>query len=209
MIFKKRSKTQARDTPAVAHPKPAAAPAAKPAAAPAPAPAIANTDAKPEPLPDRPPDQAAKRVVVDLRTLQEWYSIAFQEYVVELTTQASAEAAAQLLAQFDGELQCRMGDVDYHWPAGAESLKLEIAYLQQRFECNDALDEIERVESAIAGMDAELERSFTDDSVPLSRLVQLRTAQNDLKSYLRGLKFNVTKTSAIADRRIADFVEQE
>jgi hypothetical protein len=139
--------------------------------------------------------------VVDLRTLQEWYSVAFQEQVVELTTRASAQVAAQLLAQFNGELQCRVGDVDYYWATGAESLKLELAYLQQRFESNDALDEIERVETAIAGMDAELERSFTDDSVPLSRLVQLRTAQNDLKSYLRGLKFNVTKTSAVDDPR--------
>jgi hypothetical protein len=200
LIFKKRSKTQRKDTPAVAQPKPAATPAAAPAP---------NADTKPEPLPERPPDQAAQRVVVDLRTLQKWYSIAFHEHVVELTTQASAEVAAQLLAQFDGELQCRVDDVDYQWPTGAESLKLEIAYLQQRFESNDAYDEIERVETAIAGMDAELELSFTDDSVPLSRLVQLRTAQNDLKSYLRGLKFNVTKTSAIADRGIADFVEQE
>jgi len=81
-----------------------------------------------------------------------------------------------------------------------EALRNEISQLRSRSVSgatvsNVSLEEIARIEKQIRDIEAELEQSFTVDSVPLSRLLQLRTKQADLKSYLRGLKFCGTKSS--------------
>jgi hypothetical protein len=76
-----------------------------------------------------------------------------------------------------------------------DSLKKEIEPLKQGFQFNDGFSEIDRIEKRIREIEMELEHSFTVDSVPLSRLLQLRTTQTDLKSYLRGLKYCVGKSA--------------
>jgi hypothetical protein len=142
-----------------------------------------------------------KRQVVDTRVLEEWYSAAFRQRIDELRERLSAEIAESLLSQFDSQLKCRNGNVNYVWESSADSLKHEIASLQKRYQAKDGLDEIARAEKEIAALDSELEKSITDDSVPLSRLLQLRAAQTDLKSYLRGLKFHFAKSISAAAHR--------
>ena len=103
--------------------------------------------------------------------------------------------------QFEQERQPLIVPVDGASEETIEALRNEIAQLKsapwiQRICIHRSPEEIEKIEKQIHEIEAELEHSFTVDSVPLSRLLQLRTTQTDLKSYLRGLKFCAGKSSA-------------
>jgi hypothetical protein len=134
-------------------------------------------------------------LVGNVRILEEWYSETYRRRISEITTLLSNQITEELRCQFE---QDRVPLIE---PAGGqsdstiESLKQEIAQLKEGSQFNDGFSEIDRIEKQINEIEAELEHSFTVDSVPLSRLLQLRTTQTDLKSYLRGLKFFVGKSA--------------
>ena len=151
------------------------------------------------------------RLVGNVRALEEWYSSTFRRRIVELTELLSTQISENLRSQYDQEYKIQVERVNSQWEASTASLKKEIESLQQNqqsqptqssqpiqagIEVADGTEEIARIEKRIGEIEMELEHSFTADSVPLSQLLQLRTTQTELKSYLRGLKFLSPKSAA-------------
>jgi len=131
----------------------------------------------------------------NVRILEEWYSTTFRRRIVEITELLSSQISEELRCQFELERKPLIERSDGDSANTIESLKKEIEQLKAGSHSPDGFSEIERIEKQISELEAELEHSFTVDSVPLSRLLQLRTTQTDLKSYLRGLKFFVGKSA--------------
>jgi hypothetical protein len=153
---------------------------------------------------DAPPDPAEPfsnpprldHVVGNVRILEEWYSSTYRRRIAEITQLLSNQITEEVRCQFEQERRPLIEPADSQSESTIDSLKQEIAQLKQGSQLNDGFSEIDRIEKQINDIEAELEHSFTVDSVPLSRLLQLRTTQTDLKSYLRGLKFCVGKSAA-------------
>ena len=140
------------------------------------------------------------QVVQGVKVLEEWYSSTFRRRITEITELLSTQISEELRVQFEQERRSLIVAVDGSSEKIIEALRNEISQLRSRSVSgatvsNVSLEEIARIEKQIRDIEAELEQSFTVDSVPLSRLLQLRTKQADLKSYLRGLKFCGTKSS--------------
>lgn len=141
-------------------------------------------------------------VVGNIRILEEWYSTTYRRRITEITQLLSNQITEELRCQFEQERRPLIEPAPAHCQSEStiDSLKKEIAQLKEEG-CHsnlssDGFSEIDRIERQIREIETELEHSFTVDSVPLSRLLQLRTTQTDLKSYLRGLKFCVGKFGA-------------
>src|SRR4249920_2199144 len=153
---------------------------------------------------DAPPDPAEPfsnppkldHVAGNVRILEEWYSTTYRRRITEITELLSNQITEEVRCQFEQERRPLIEPADSHSESTVDSLKKEIAQLKEGSQFNDGFSEIDRIEKQISEIEAELEHSFTVDSVPLSRLLQLRTTQTDLKSYLRGLKFCVGKSAA-------------
>jgi hypothetical protein len=135
-------------------------------------------------------------VAGNIRILEEWYSTTYRRRITEITELLSNQITEEVRCQFEQERRPLIEPADSHSESTVDSLKKEIAQLKEGSQFNDGFSEIDRIEKQITEIEAELEHSFTVDSVPLSRLLQLRTTQTDLKSYLRGLKFCVGKPAA-------------
>jgi hypothetical protein len=156
---------------------------------------------------DAPPDPAEPfsnppkldHVAGNVRILEEWYSSTYRRRIGEITQLLSNQITEEVRCQFEQErrpvIEPVMDPVVNQSESIIDSLKQEIAQLKQGSPVNEGFSEIDRIEKQINEIEAELEHSFTVDSVPLSRLLQLRTTQTDLKSYLRGLKFCVGKSA--------------
>lgn len=130
----------------------------------------------------------------NVRILEEWYSATFRRRITELTELLSNQITEEVRCQFELERKPLIEPSDSESGSTIESLKKEIEKLKEGSQFNDGVCEIDRIEKQINEIEVELEHSFTVDSVPLSRLLQLRTTQTDLKSYLRGLKFFTGKS---------------
>jgi hypothetical protein len=152
---------------------------------------------------DAPPDPAEPfsnppkldHVAGNVRILEEWYSSTYRRRITEITELLSNQITEEVRCQFEQERRPLIEPAESHPESTVDSLKKEIAQLKEGSQFNDGFSEIDRIEKQISEIEAELEHSFTVDSVPLSRLLQLRTTQTDLKSYLRGLKFCVGKAA--------------
>jgi hypothetical protein len=134
------------------------------------------------------------KLVGNVRILEEWYSATFRRRIAEFTELLSTQISEELRSQFELERKSLFERSDVQSASIIESLKNEIERLKRGSHMNDGLCEIDRIEKKISEVEAELEHSFTVDSVPLSRLLHLCTTQSDLKSYLRGLKFFAGKS---------------
>jgi hypothetical protein len=137
-------------------------------------------------------------VVDNVRILEEWYSTTYRRRITEITQLLSNQITEELRCQFEQERRPLIEpDPDHRRSESTiDSREKEIEEHQERSQSNDGFSEVDRIEKLIREIEIELEHSFTVDSVPLSRLLQLRTTQTDLKSYLRGLKFCVGKSAA-------------
>ena len=137
-------------------------------------------------------------VVGNVRILEEWYSTTYRRRITEITQLLTNQITEELRCQFEQERRpLIVPDRDYGQSESTiDSREIEIQQLKEGSKANDGFSEIDRIEKLIWEIEIELEHSFTMDSVPLSRLLQLRTTQTDLKSYLRGLKFWVGKSAA-------------
>src|SRR5882672_2011063 len=131
----------------------------------------------------------------NVRILEEWYSTTFRRRIVEITELLSNQISEEIRCQFELEGKSLIVPADGQSESTIETLKQEIAQLRCGSQFNDGFNEIDRIEKQINEIEVELEHSFTVDTVPLSRLLQLRTTQTDLKSYLRGLKFCTGKSA--------------
>ena len=120
-------------------------------------------------------------VTGNVKILEDWYSTTYLRRLTEITNLLSSQISEELRFQFEEERRSLIVPVEVE--SG------EMAQLKKMPASNGGSEEIEKIEKQIHEIEVELERSFTMDSVPLSRLLQLRTTQTDLKSYLRGLKF--------------------
>src|SRR6185369_8923945 len=128
-------------------------------------------------------------LVGNVRILEEWFSATYRRRITEITQLLSNQITEEVRCQFEQERKPLMEPADSQSASIIDSLKKEVAQLKDESQFNDGLSEIDRIEKQISEIETELEHSFTVDSVPLSRLLQLRTTQTDLKSYLRWLKF--------------------
>jgi hypothetical protein len=146
----------------------------------------------PEPFSEPP---KLDQLVGNIRILEDWYCATFRRRISEVTELLSAQISEELRSQFDLQHKSKNHSADSQRETDIESLKKEIEQLRSGSLLNDGLGEVDRIEKQINDIETELEHSFTTDSVPLSRLLQLRTTQTDLKSYLRGLKFFVAKST--------------
>ena len=135
-------------------------------------------------------------LVGNVRILEEWFSATYRRRITEITQLLSNQITEEVRCQFEQERKPLMEPADSQSASTIDSLKKEVAQLKDESQFNDGLSEIDRIEKQISEIETELEHSFTVDSVPLSRLLQLRTTQTDLKSYLRGLKFCVGRSAA-------------
>ena len=131
----------------------------------------------------------------NVRILEEWFSATYRRRITEITQLLCNQITEELRCQFEQEGRPLIEPANSQSDSIIDSLKREIEQLKQGSQFNDGFSEIDRIEKQINEIEAELEHSFTVDSVPLSRLLQLRTTQTDLKSYLRGLKFCVGKAA--------------
>jgi hypothetical protein len=138
---------------------------------------------------------ALEHLTGNVRILEEWFSATYRRRITEITQLLSDQITAELRNQFEQERKPVIEPANSESDATIDSLKKEIALLKEGSQLSDGFSEIDRIEKQINEIEAELEHSFTVDSVPLSRLLQLRTTQTDLKSYLRGLKFCVGKSA--------------
>jgi len=134
-------------------------------------------------------------VTGNIRILEEWYSSTYRRRIAEITQLLSNQITEEVRCQFEQERRPLIDPANSDSGSAIESLKQENTQLKQASQFNDSFSEIDRIEKQIQEIESELEHSFTVDSVPLSRLLQLRTTQTDLKSYLRGLKFCVGKAA--------------
>jgi hypothetical protein len=135
-------------------------------------------------------------LVGNVRILEEWFSATYRRRITEITQLLSNQITEEVRCQFEQERKPLMEPADSQSASTIDSLKKEVAQLKEGSQFNDGFSEIDRIEKQISEIETELEHSFTVDSVPLSRLLQLRTTQTDLKSYLRGLKFCVGRSAA-------------
>jgi hypothetical protein len=155
-----------------------------------------GNDASPDPTEPFSNPPQLDHVAGNVRILEEWYSSTYRRRITEITQLLSNQITEEVRCQFEQERKPLIEPVNDQSNSTIDSLKQEIAQLKQGSQFNDGFSEIDRIEKQINEIEAELEHSFTVDSVPLSRLLQLRTTQTDLKSYLRGLKFCVAKSAA-------------
>ena len=135
-------------------------------------------------------------LVGNVRILEEWFSATYRRRITEITQLLSNQITEEVRCQFEQERRPLIEPADSQSASTIDSLKKEVAQLKEGSQFNDGFSEIDRIEKQISEIETELEHSFTVDSVPLSRLLQLRTTQTDLKSYLRGLKFCVGRSAA-------------
>jgi LPS O-antigen subunit length determinant protein (WzzB/FepE family) len=135
------------------------------------------------------------QLVGNVRILEDWYCTTFRRRIAEVTELLSSQISEELRAQFELQCKSQKESAGSQQESNIESLKKEIEQLRSGSRLNDGLGEVARIEKQINDIETELEHSFTTDSVPLSRLLQLRTTQTDLKSYLRGLKFFIAKSA--------------
>ena len=135
-------------------------------------------------------------LVGNVRILEEWFSATYRRRITEITQLLSNQITEEVRCQFEQERRPLIEPADGESASTIDSLKKEVAQLKEGSQFNDGFSEIDRIEKQISEIETELEHSFTVDSVPLSRLLQLRTTQTDLKSYLRGLKFCVERSAA-------------
>jgi len=135
-------------------------------------------------------------LVGNVRILEEWFSATYRRRITEITQLLSNQITEEVRCQFEQERRPLIEPADSQSASTIDSLKKEVAQLKEGSQFNDGFSEIDRIEKQISEIETELEHSFTVDSVPLSRLLQLRTTQTDLKSYLRGLKFCVERSAA-------------
>ena len=135
-------------------------------------------------------------LVGNVRILEEWFSATYRRRITEITQLLTNQITEEVRCQFEQERKPLIEPADSQSESIIDSLKKEVAQLKEGSQFNDGFSEIDRIEKQISEIETELEHSFTVDSVPLSRLLQLRTTQTDLKSYLRGLKFCVGKSAA-------------
>jgi hypothetical protein len=147
----------------------------------------------PEPFSEPP---KLDRLVGNVRILEDWYCATFRRRIAEVTELLSSQISEELRSHFDLQDKSQNVSAENQQESNVESLKKEIDQLRSGSRLTDGLGEVERIEKQIDEIETELEHSFTTDSVPLSRLLQLRTTQTDLKSYLRGLKFFIEKSTA-------------
>jgi hypothetical protein len=134
-------------------------------------------------------------VVGNVRILEEWYSTTYRRRITEITQLLINQITEELRCQFEQERRPLI-ELDHGQSESTiDSLKKEIEPIKQGFQFSDGFSEIDRIEKRIREIEMELEHSFTVDSVPLSRLLPLRTTQTDLKPYLRGLKYCVGKSA--------------
>jgi len=136
------------------------------------------------------------QLVGNVRILEEWYSSTFRRRITEVTELLTAQISEEVRVQYEIEGKSLIVPADSPSDAIVEALRNEIAQLKRGVAPNGGLEEIDRIEKQINEIETELEHSFTVDSVPLSRLLQLRTTQTDLKSYLRGLKYFAGKSAS-------------
>jgi hypothetical protein len=136
------------------------------------------------------------QLVGNVKILEEWYSSTFRRRITEITELLTAQISEEVRVQYEIEGKSLIVPANGPSDETVEALRNEIAQLKRGAAPSVGLEEIDRIEKQIHEIETELEHSFTVDSVPLSRLLQLRTTQTDLKSYLRGLKYFTGKSSS-------------
>jgi hypothetical protein len=144
-------------------------------------------------------EQVLNGVIARVRAIDEWYAADFSKRLAELTNLLKLEMTKAFNSHLENELKSQAAALrsEYEerlyvqsaqWESERQSLKHCIADLQQRVPGPEVLLEINRVESELAGLSAQLRNGVADHSLSTSQLLQLRIRQAEVESYLRGLQ---------------------
>ena len=150
------------------------------------------------------------RLIEGVRSLEQWYAVDFERRVAGLTELLKNQISEELRAQFSVELNShverirRQYEERIYTQAGQwesqrlslesqrQTLEKEIEDLRRRVPSGDVMNEIASTEAVIsASMDKgslEIQR-LIPDAASLSKLLQSRIEELEMKAYLRGLKF--------------------
>ena len=144
-----------------------------------------------------------ERVVGEVRTLEDWYSAEFERRLAELSKVLNDQLEArveELRAQYQKEyelLQQKANQPHAQSQSPSPSPSLSAPGLTPK----ELREELARSEANAQKLASDLERMVADDTVPMGKLLQLRSQELELKAYVRGLKFCIEigeATSSVA-----------
>jgi len=159
-------------------------------------------------------------VIDRVRAIDEWYAADFSKRLAELTNLLKQEVTKAFNSHLENELKSqaaalrgeyeeRLYAQSAQWELERHSLQSNIADLQRRVPGPDLFSEINRRESELAAISAQLRNHATDHSIAVNQLLHLRIQQMEIESYLRGLKSYLPSNAAGATDKGAEPLETE
>jgi DNA repair exonuclease SbcCD ATPase subunit len=146
------------------------------------------------------------RLIDSVRSLEQWYTADFERRMASLTELLKSHITEELRSQFSSELDSRVEQIreQYEerlyeqasrWQSQRETLDKEIEELRRKVPSNDVQQEIAIAEEAVNRLThqggPELERQIPD-AASLTKVVQSKVEELEMKAYLRGLKFQTS-----------------
>jgi hypothetical protein len=133
-----------------------------------------------------------ERLAKQVRALEAWYAAEFERRLTELSEMLKMQ------------LQVQIEELQQHYERrekaaqekAAEEKVIQEKAIQEKAQVSigthspaKLLEEIKQTEAVAQKCALELERMVADDTVNLGLLLQMRNQQNEVRAYLRGLKF--------------------
>jgi septal ring factor EnvC (AmiA/AmiB activator) len=150
-----------------------------------------------EPFSDHVP--AVDQLVNTVRRLEQWYAADFERRVVGLTELLRGQIASELRSQYSSELASQVDSVRRQYEERIYAQSNQTQHLQKENE--DLRQQLKRVSQEIAATEATLSKSSSNlemeglasDAASLCKLLQTRVEELEMRSYLRGLQFALSR----------------
>ncbi|HEX5000491.1 MAG TPA: hypothetical protein VFY29_19870 [Terriglobia bacterium] len=123
-----------------------------------------------------------------LQSLEAWYQAESERHLDDLSKILQAEVQAEI-AEIRKQYEQRVPGSIVPAPVSGQNPHAP----------QGLVDEITRSEADVARYTEELERLVADDSVELSRILQVRSKELEMKAYIRGLRFYTQGSGKEAD----------
>jgi hypothetical protein len=143
------------------------------------------------------------RLAEKMRSLEQWYAADFERRVASITEMLKQQISEELRAQFNTEVESRTERLREQfeerlytrvgeWQSQQASLEREIEELRRKVPSKNLQDEIASVEAAMARYTTAGTPGFDSqpaDPASLSRMLQTKVEEMEMRAYLRGLRF--------------------
>jgi hypothetical protein len=145
-------------------------------------------------------DKGGKKPVLDTLyveelNLQEVDSAkGFQEFLYAADFENGIRQNLELQSRLDA-MRCHYEESVSQWNSERRAMHEEIDRLRAQRPGPDVLEEIARANESIQGKELELEGLMLQDPFPFATILQMKAECQNLKAYIKGLSFNLSRQS--------------